>query len=286
MHDEDLKNARILIEQSRILSSIEKTEWLQLLPLMNDQQINELIRILQEQVQRQPAATHSKAAFSSTTASAAFKLPDIAELELPPPPKPLIPKAPPAMPKPFAQQIQPREQAANAEDVAKILEHFKTAPALSPRAAQGAVQQHMRQPVSPVQPQKAASHASGLKPAAPPRPMAGQELVLHSAEDLKKITPAALHGKDPYSVFQKILDFLAEQSKTASVVSMISYLEQSPIQQIYVQTGAILLNSSNADGSEAAFQKIVDSAKASGAQYMTKEEFEAYADFRKELEKL
>ncbi len=263
MREENLQTARSLIEQSRILSSVERAEWLQLLPLMNDQQMGELVKILQSQPG--PASRPSRPPGSSFQPQR-FSLPDISELELPPPPKPPIATQ--------AEPVKPAAKSSQPENVAAILEHIKAMQ--DSHSASAPVQNPAPHPFP-----YPSAHLQ-TKPAVPAQKI---QLDLRVPEDLKKLSPAILHGNNPYDIFQKILNFIAEQSKNISAVAMIQYLDRSPLQQVYMQTGISLLNSQDADR-ESAYGKIVEAAKRNGSQYLAKEEFEAYADFRKEIDKI
>src|SRR4051812_37657507 len=54
MRPEDLEKAKQLVSQSKILSTSEKADWLDLLPSMNDRQVAELMKILGEPVWSAP----------------------------------------------------------------------------------------------------------------------------------------------------------------------------------------------------------------------------------------
>ena len=94
-----------------------------------------------------------------------------------------------------------------------------------------------------------------------------------------------LHGKDPYPLLQAILDSIVEFSKKQKFLPVIYNIERSPLQKAYVDFGSALLSDLGQDRDEV-YNRFTREMHARGLDFLSKEEFEAFTDFRKELDKL
>jgi hypothetical protein len=92
---------------------------------------------------------------------------------------------------------------------------------------------------------------------------------LQHAADFAKLSTSDLHYSHPDRVLASLLQHIVELSRTEPVWSVVENLEQSPLYRAYVDTGKVLLDDWNADASR---------------YDMSREEFEAFVDFRKKLD--
>lgn len=291
---QDLEQIKKSIQQSALLSSVEKAEWVQLLPQMTENQIAELARIL---------STAAKPA--EALRSGSFKMPDYKEKEIAtsqPFYEPEIPARTGVGSVPPFQQPKPilRSEPAPEQTVAPAR--------IVPPTAQPIVQPTVPQPQQPVskpvslasilaaqqaQAQRNAGSiptAQKLQPSAvaavppPPKPPV-KEWSLGTAEDFSKLDAAYLHEHDPHDVLKALMRAVVEISKKAKFFNVLTNLEKSSLYKTYVATGYMLLSDGSADR-DGSYANIIKNAQANGQQYMTREEFEAFTDFRKELDKL
>ena len=247
MTQEQIEQAKKLIAESKILSSLEKAEWLQLLPEMDDKQILELTKILLPKVQAQPVIQRPAAPLSRpqqnpprvdiTQKEISSSVP-FYEKELPAPAP--APNNTPAMPTTSPQQLIQKQSAP------KEFRPQPTIPAMAPAP--------IVEPSSKLRPGAAAP--------------ADIKLEFKSIDDFIKLSPNILRGKDPYQVLQKILNSVADFAKARKGVAAIYGIERSPLYLAYVDYGMNLLNQSPQQ------------------RELNQQEFEAFADFRKELDKL
>ena len=266
MRIEEIEQAKKLITESKVLSSLEKTEWLQLLPQMNDRQIIELNKILVDALNPKPAGGNSAwppwelqvdpKQKELTTSKPEF------ELEIPEHATAPKPPQPPIKPQPPKQQPTLQQLVARVE---------KTA-----------VSEPPKKPLGPVQPPKptAPMHLSQMpkvdrpKPPKPAEPVIEKPKEVHllKPEDFKNLTPSVVHGQDPVETFQDLLNAIIAVSQKYKTLNILASLEQSPLYKAYVNTGIVLLGGK-------------EMLKADN-EHLTKEEFEAFTDFRSELTKL
>lgn len=340
MNQEQVDRAKKLIMDAKVLSSLEKAEWMQLIPEMNDKQILDLIRILSPQTGPVPKISGSSAAAAIPSVP---KAPSISEILAQAAPKPKIPgTAAPASaaatsfqpkvdiaqkelttPVPFYEQELPQHSTVKEETPPPFdLSKLQIIPKQPKPAAPGVPAEKPEkpvsvaaanpiaapkssvtppQPVSKAQPIQSAPVAAAA-PAAKPQPAAVEipdlasvarketapgpaplpkpaelrakseaadiKLDFRNPEDFMKVSPNMLHGRDPYAVLQKILNSVTTFAKSKKSLPVVYHIEQSPLFVAYVNYGLAGLN----DKTE--------------QRELSREEFEAVADFRRELDKI
>jgi len=94
------------------------------------------------------------------------------------------------------------------------------------------------------------------------------KLALNKPKDFLNLAPEILHGREAYQVLQKILNVVIGFVKSKKVLQVIYNIEQSKLYVAYINYGLAMLNQST------------------NQKELSKEEFEAFTDFRKELDKL
>lgn len=283
MRFEELQKIKILINTSQLLNPIEKAEWLQLLPNMNDRQINDLAVIIT------PKTPHSK--------PVAPRFPDLKEKEIStsipvheleiaqhagqtPAPKPLGSPAP-ANPeelqrkvekivKEFGQPVseQPQQHPAVNKVINNPLtipvEGYKKVPLVEPNVFKGFE-----------------SNESGAPVVKTIHPELG---ILKKPEDFSAITPEMLHDHDSKKFFDQIFNAITAGRPHSEIFAVIEAFESSPLYQTYVNFGTGLLNDPEKDR-EKSYNTLLKYAQSQGQSYLTHAEFEATADFRSEIDK-
>jgi hypothetical protein len=292
MQTEELEKVHKLINSSSLLTPDEKKEWSRLLQEMSGKQVLELIKILSEHEpakQAEQDVRNLSAAVKKESTMPSWHMPvDLQqkelttsipayELELPPP-------HPQAEPKP----VPVPDPADVQKKVEKIMQEMRKAkepaaavkPGVSPDALESLLKakdaEHLLSSSMRQIPQPA--------PAAPQPQFKTEPLVLKQLEDLAELTPNVLHGANPRKVYEEILKHAASFMHKSSAYAVISKLEESRLYKTYVSMGIKLLNDTSADR-DLAYKKIIDEAMHTGVDFMTKEEFELFLDFRKELDK-
>ncbi len=290
MDSQDLQKLREQISASRLLSQIEKIEWVQLLSEMNDTQAAELQSILKSAETSGSSAVSTQPVTPTTTPAApAPAIPRADEKQLPAgaglaaleqaitpalPERPaesvVVPATPvsttvPAQTQPL--QTPPVVQVPQAPIVhdrpawqKSIFEHITSNPTAglpetpAPAAAAGLVTPVVEAPAqTPVAPKKT--------------PM----LDVRKPEDLEKVNLAFLRQGDPQLILNNLLHAVTEMTKTYPITQILGKIEQSPLYHVYYDTGFSALNSGAL-------------AVEPQANTFSKEEFEAFVDFRHEME--
>jgi len=286
------EQAKIIVQQSTLLSSLEKTEWLQLLAAMNEEQVAELIEILKpgaavEMLQNAPVIPQAtKPAPEAPKPVFKPQLVDIKEkeigtskplYELEIPEHTTVAKAP--------EPVIPKEQTV-------VVPKAPVVPAPSdPTALQQRVEsivKEMQNKNAPAKPNTPVAPAPVLKPQAKPviapKPKTQPEpLQLKTLEDFKKLTPAHLHGDTVIEDLQNIVLSISALSSRYKPFDLVAAIEESSLYKTYLEIGTALLNDSNPDR-DSAYAKVVKDMDVKGQDFLTKDEFEAFADFRKKLE--
>jgi hypothetical protein len=243
MTNQELQKLREDISASQFLSQIERTEWLQLLPEMNDAQAKELASILQS------AATHVQ-----KTAAPAF--PRLDEKELPP--------GIPFLELESAPSVTPVLAVAPAPVVA-------SAPVMHERPAwQASIVQKPQAPVRPLQSAAPATPefvGDATQPAAHGISMQSIKV----PQDLTKLDLPFIRQADPKIVFDNVLHAVVDMTKTYPVTEIAGKVEQSPLYKIYYTNGMSGLNTGT----------LPATAQSNS---LSKEEFEAFTDFRTQME--
>ena len=94
-----------------------------------------------------------------------------------------------------------------------------------------------------------------------------------TAQDFAMLDAEMLHHEDPYRVLQQVLNAMVVVAKNDSFLTIIRSLDDSPLQQSYVQYGINILS------------PVDQSAQmATQSNSLNQAEFEAYTDFRRELD--
>ncbi|MBU6447702.1 hypothetical protein KGQ24_02595 [Patescibacteria group bacterium] len=270
MQAEQLEQIRASIGRSSLLSAVERAEWLQLMDEMTDQQLHELMDILSP---AKPKAMPAAQAQHGRATSPPFppKV-DIKEKELPPG----IPFYEPEIPahagmvKPAAPLQQPAPAPVDPSALQRKVENL---------AKHSAPEN--TQPPAPEPPQQTAHHFAEPKPSSGP----AETIALRTPEDFARLTAAHLHGADPKEELQKVFDSMVVLGKKSEIYEIISNFEKSPLYKTYIEMGIELLNDSDPDRDQA-YQTVETAMQKSRRDFLTKEEFEAFADFRNKVEDL
>lgn len=303
MKSDELQRVRTSVLSSPLLSQSEKAEWVQLLPSMNDVQVAELMEILSSAkpvaTQPAPAAPVSAPTPAPVKPRQTFHLPDLNEKDLPAPHIPLdLPAAKPAVvgasleqilkmekpPQP-AQPVQPIQPVAAPPKppVNPMLQAVRPAPQPAPNhISMSSVISDAR--YAEQQQQTAAAKASRIpQPTAPAA--ANEHIIVSKPDDLTKLTPGYLHDEDPQLVLAQLLKVVSEFTKKYKFTDLVGKVEQSPLYQAYFALGMALLNDSSTDR-ESVYQNFQRNAAAHGEGSLSKEEFEAFTDFRRALDRI
>ncbi len=273
MTNEELEKTKKLIQQTNILSSVEKAEWLQLIATMDDRQVSELVKILSPHpavvpVPSAPAAIPPVPKVAPTPAVQLHV--DITQKELP-----AAHSAPAAAshdipPKPVSNST---ELQSRVESIVKELQQKKAGIPL-------------REPLSNPFP-----HPAPTSPPAPASPKtqpggSHKELPdLKTPADFEKLQPADLHGQEPAARLQQVLTKMAEVAKSNRIFDIVQAFERSSLYHAYIEMGTTLLSDPNPNR-DGAYDNLVADMKSKGEQWLTKEELEAFVDFRNRLEQM
>ncbi len=270
------------------MSAVERAEWLQLLDEMSDQQINDLMDILKPAAQSAPQAAKpvlpkSAAPFSmpkvditekEISTSKPFFEPEIAAHAGMQTPRPTAPQ--PLNPPPTPAPVDPSILQKKVENLAKQMAPIKPAQ----QAIRPAPAQPLQTQAAPPPRQEQQPHHQPLQPLDP-----AETIALRSSEDFARLTAAHLHGADPKEELQKVYDSMVVISKNSDIYEIISNFEKSPLYKTYIEMGIELLNNQDADRQQA-YETVESSMQKSRKEFLTKEEFEAFADFRNKIEDL
>lgn len=252
MRFEDIQKVKALIDASTLLSTLEKAEWLQLLPNMNDKQVAELISIL---TPHQP--NNEKPAQS---------VPPVQPISAPVP-SPVNP-----------EDLQKKVSGIAAQFSAPIEKHVakeKTELNIPPETFQKTPQ------VDPAVMKGFKANQVPHQEPPKPKPQLG---ALKTAEDFAGVTPDMLHDRDPKFFFKQIYEALSSIRDRAKAYQMLEKFETSSLYQTYVEVGLKLLNDDSKDRNKA-YETLLKYEQSQGKPYLTREEFEAMADFRTQLDK-
>jgi hypothetical protein len=109
---------------------------------------------------------------------------------------------------------------------------------------------------------------------------------IRTLSDLKRIGVSALRDGSPHAALGVLL------SKILMIVQqgvlpheIFNHLRESPLYRTYMAFGAAVMNDLSADR-HASFARIKQQLSSAGKDYLDREEFEALADFRRELERV
>ena len=222
MNTQDLQKLREKILASTLISQIEKTEWMQLLPEMSDAQAFELESILRSAQENAQAAI-----------------------------KPVVHKPEPQKDLPAAPVQKDLPAGAQISALEHVIMHDLPA--------------HLAPLAKPV-PAPAPAH-SAPTPAAPVHKM-------QTPEDLTSLSVGFLRQGDPQLVLTNLLHAIVDMTKKYTVTNLVGKIEESPLYKAYYNTGYAALNSG-----------ALASASAH-PETLTKDEFEAFTDFRRSMEQI
>ncbi|GAC1413394.1 MAG: hypothetical protein NVSMB66_5250 [Candidatus Doudnabacteria bacterium] len=110
-------------------------------------------------------------------------------------------------------------------------------------------------------------------------------LILKTAADFAKLEPKNIHASNPSEELQKILTYMAQIGNKNKIYEVIGNLEKSLLYKTYLNIGIALLNDANPDRN-LAYENIINVLQKSNQQWFSKEEFEAFMDFRKRLDQM
>ncbi len=110
---------------------------------------------------------------------------------------------------------------------------------------------------------------------------------IKSIDDLSKIEAAHLRQgplKSQLTTIKQIIAYLAKENDLLPI-NILPVFEQSPLFQLYLKAGFMLIEKNSGDD-KFVFDEIMDELETEGGESMSQEEFEAVADLKKELEVL
>jgi hypothetical protein len=268
----DLQQLRSQITRSPLLTHIEKAEWLQLMGEMTEAQSSELSAILaaSEQALEQVNQQNSQKAQAAQQQQAAALQQVIAR----------------NMEKP-QEQLQPSTQSATATQPdwrAQIAEQQKNSLGSSSglklkldssEEASGA-DLPQEPPMSSAQPPPVPKTVSTPQKPAPQLP----SFQIKTPDDLSNLPVDYLRQGDPKANLESLLQSIANLTHRYKFNSFIGKIEQSPLYKEYSKLGLTILNDTQ-ENRDAIYQSYQRNAAQHSQPYLTKEEFEAFTDFRK-----
>lgn len=304
MMSEEKDKAKKIIQQTAILSAVEKAEWFQLLSDMTDKQVADLIAILTpappkpmfapkpapKEIPAHPLMDLNQKEISTSVPFYELELPEHASASkfVPPvhPSNPIPVKIESKIPAPQ----DPTDLQQRVESIVKELEQKKTA--VEPPHVPAPVPHTLPHLPPEIIPPQLAHHEPHIVkgPPLPERrePQVRQEmkpLVLKTPEDFAKLEPKNIHAANPNVELQTILSYMAEIGKKNKIYDVINNFEKSLLYRTYLNIGIALLNDAAADRDQA-YANIINILQKNNQQWLSKEEFEAFADFRKSLDQM
>jgi hypothetical protein len=304
MRNDDIQRIRALVLASALLSQNEKSEWLQFLPEMSDFQMQELESILMtaknkkgepiipslkswqdapgylnlssDKRQLTPHPVDKKQVIAQ---SAGWRMPDLQEKDLNsgiiaeefelPAMKPQVgPKAGPVVHStvPAWQQQLRTEKSGPSNNL----------PISSVITQAAIVDEDKASKNTPVIKSMGGAPGSAVKPS----------FEVNIPEDLAKIDLKYLRsGAGPQAVLVNLLKKITVFNQKFKFTAILGQVEKSPLYKSYYDLGFSLLNDDNPDR-DAVWAKYQKNISLQGQSAMTLEEFEAFTDFRKSLERI
>lgn len=245
------------IKNSKILSNHERTDWMNLLDLMNDKQLRELEEILDKEnfVDAAPQSVSAPAAPASAPVPRPVQqVQSQAQPPLPPKPQP-APAAPPA-PKPAPQPTPkqtPPPQPPKLEPIAPLppLKHIANIPGVAGPQPQKIIQHNAEQGANSSQ---SSAPAKTQQSAEPLRSTTTTPFKLEHPEDIKAMTARDLRNYDLQSLVNEIKKNIAEHG----YFPVLQLLEQSPLYESYIKSGEMKLKGLPADLNQSEFEFVTD----------------------------
>jgi hypothetical protein len=253
-----------LIETSPILSPSEKTEWLDMLILMNDKQAGELEQILNAQHAAPPVSAAPTPAAAVPPLAHISNLPSglnspLASAFQPAPRTPPPAQLPSQMPwqKQFEVTMGEKELPPGPLPTSSRTEPAAPRPRPSSRPAQAPTP---APPVAAVPPRPAAA------PTSPPSASPG----LETLANVGTLTLAAMRAMEPADLLIR----LQQLAKMEGYFNVLSYLEDSPLYKSYIATGKQALAKANPFGQ----------GEPASKDNLTKKEFETFTDILRKIQ--
>lgn len=268
----DLQQLRSQITRSPLLTQIEKAEWLQLMGEMTEAQSSELSAILvaSEQALQQINQQNSQKAQVAKQQQAA-ELQKAIQHNLEKPQEQLQPATHPAVTQPdWRAQIaeQQKNPLSSASGLKLKLDSSKETSGadLPQEPAMPAIQPPPVPKPSPV-PQK-------VEPKYP-------SFEIKTPDDLSNLSVDYLHEGDPKANLEHLLETIANLTRHYKFTSFIGKIEESPLYKEYSRLGLTVLNDTQ-ENRDAIYQSYQKNAAQHSQPYLSKEEFEAFTDFRRD----
>jgi hypothetical protein len=259
---------RKLIEQSPVLTPQERTEWLDVLVLMNDKQAAELQEILDTNPPPLPTPK------PPPVVPIPHNLPIHTGGSLPPTlthisnlPANLAVNAAWPKAKPAAKAPAPDMHAWRKQLDKQVQEKELPAPAVPQRVTNPGIAFKLTEPAKPTAPEhRPASNALPTKHTAPAKRI---PLHLENLADTAKLTLDAIRYADPADLAVR----LQQLARMEGYFNLLSYLEDSALYKMYIATGKKILST---NGEFPATTGAADS--------LTKTEFEQFADILRKIQ--
>ncbi|HYC79889.1 MAG TPA: hypothetical protein VEC17_02590 [Candidatus Binatia bacterium] len=269
-----------LLDYSVILKADDKKNWLELLPNMTEKQVQTLYNVLVDEVKAwkkegiliiQDAKTASDLLPNEPHGASLNSLKAILETSqvpnpLPQSPEPQTPKSNVTMPSPSEFSKELDRELHTAELTPPHVEIKLPAP----------------EPEKPLfnRPKTIQSTRNKF-----PRLGLNELKSIRSIDDLKRIEPAHLRQGPLVQQLAYIKNKIAQLAREKDLlpVNIIPTFEKSPLFQIYLKAGALLIER-NYSGHKFALEEIKDELESAEQDSLSQEEFEAIADFKKDLE--
>lgn len=289
MRFEEVQKIKQLIGSSVILSPMEKAEWLQLLPNMNDKQISELAAIL---------TPKNIASFTPVKPSVSSPM------------TPIRPAVPPMPPKPAVTFPQsPKLPDIHQKEIPAHLTAITPIKPLTPENLQKKVEQAAEmyakptvERVEPIErahlqiPQETFKESTYVNPDVLEALRSNQAVkselprekfklgALITEDDFKDLTADMLHDyPNPEAFFKQVLDSLSKITPRSLLYAVIVAFEKSPLYHVYVDFGISLLNDPS-ENREQVYENTLKNAQQRGEPFLTRAEFEAMTDFRSQMD--
>lgn len=258
-----IDDIRHKIQDSTIMADHEKSDWLNLLELMNDKQLGELEDILSatsamtdsqstsqtlsasqatQSVQSSLQPTQPQSSAQQSSSATARNLPPLKHLANIPADLNMTHSVPPPVARTVSAQSKPVQPPASSVPP-KPVNHQVAPPAHSTKLVQ---------PTKPVQPTRPAQPIQTPKSAEPAKPR--EELVLQSVSEIQNFTVETLRGYDLQSIINAVLAAIQQNG----YFRVLQILETSPLYQAYIESGKAMLNKTESPLSRDEFEFITD----------------------------
>lgn len=277
VNDKRAETIRRNIETSTILSDKEKSDWLNLLELMNDKQFGELEEILASefaQGEEQPAQTINTgkaiqpSQMSQQQASPIKNMPPLSHIANVPTDVDMVHSVPPPPPKPEPKPVVP-QTAPQMSQPPKPLEvkPLSIRPTPSPTLSAFPPTPNYQRPASVQAPKPAQQPApipkikeqSVAVPPAPPvppvtKPQSNIPFVIQQVEDLQRMSLDSIRIHSSQSIF----DVFKKAIEEYGYFTVLQLVEASPLYIEYVNSGKERLNGNESSLTQAELEFMTD----------------------------